>query len=59
MAHLANRLSSFPEPALSYLTNCINQAATIGAMNESPAVVTASESSKVWEANHIFGKAAT
>jgi hypothetical protein len=59
MAHLANWFERFLEPATSYLTNCINQAATIGAMNESPAVVTASESSKVWEANHILGKAAT
>jgi len=53
---LANRFEREP---CSDLTNCINQAATIGATNEPPAMVTASESFKVWEANQIFGEAVT
>jgi hypothetical protein len=48
-----------PKEALSYLTDCINQAATIGIMNESPAVVAARESFKSAEVQsfHILGEA--
>jgi hypothetical protein len=52
--------SQSPKEPLSYLTDCINQAATIGIMNESPAVVTARESFKSAEVRsfHILGEAA-